>query len=278
MAKTIFIIILSLSFLDKPWARSKEESPQFSFEKGLEQVSDQNYTDAIKFFDQALYLEPSNPDIAYNLGVAYLYEKQFGPAIAYLRYAIHLSPLFGSARNALEKAYELSNTQTASEDLTEFEVLREYLLGRWPRTVFIFLLCFSFLFSGWFLITWLGNRKKAKIDELEAPPFPPIAGALIAFFILTLVLAGLKFVDGASDRGSILPKEVDLRSGPSEDFPKIAQIFEGFDVIIKRKQKDWVQIVHPGGYSGWVPKNSLLEYSNRGSHRELYLGKYTKEE
>ena len=262
---TLWALFLSFFVLSSAMATPPDENPEYLFEQGLKAYSDGNLEQAKEFYANAYTLEPNNPNLAYNLAVVFMAREEIGASIAMLRRAIHLSPTFSSARKALEKAFEKTSTQTASEKLTNYEVLRFYLLGRIPAMIFFFITAILFLFAGWTFIGWLGQRKRAKIDELENPVIPTSAIVLLSCLAISLFLTGFKVFDGFQTRGSIVEKNVELHSGPSSEHPKIAELFEGFDVIIKRRKDQWVQVQHPGGYSGWLDSSKLFEYSTDSS-------------
>ena len=246
-----------------------DENPEYQFSQGLKAFSDGDLAMAKSHYVKAYALEPANPNIAYNLGIVFLAQEKVGPSIAMLRRAIYLSPTFGSARKALDKAFEKTNTQTAAEALTNFEILRSYLLGRIPSAIFLFITALLFLFAGWNFIGWLGQRKRAKIDELDPPMISTTTILLVTALILSTVLSGFKLFDLTRTRAVVINSNVDLRSGPSSDHPRIAEIFEGFDVIIKREKDGWAQIEHPGGYSGWLQTSQIFNYSTNDSRFEF---------
>ncbi|MEZ4870899.1 MAG: SH3 domain-containing protein [Bdellovibrionales bacterium] len=130
-----------------------------------------------------------------------------------------------------------------------------------PTDVGLALLIATLLFAGWNGIKFLGQRKKAFEEELTLPNFPiPVAASFILLIALCLVLT-IKINDLTKVKGTIILNEQPLYSGPTETSASLFKLSEGFEVIIKKHQNDWTLITYPGGFTGWVPDETIFKHT-----------------
>ncbi len=109
---------------------------QTSVEKGLKDLREENYEEALVEFMKARKQEPTSSRIAYYLGVTYKHMEQYDEAVPYLRDAVTFAPRIKEALVELTDAlYQLDNLDEAKKwlDVAEKESLSsgrlEFLKG-----------------------------------------------------------------------------------------------------------------------------------------------------
>ena len=56
--------------------------------------------------------------------------------------------------------------------------------------------------------------------------------------------------------------EVDVRSGPAENFPVQFKVHDGLTVAIEEQRGDWVRIGMGGDWEGWLPSSAVESVRN----------------
>lgn len=85
-----YCLLLTANFLLAPSAFA-EEAPS-PLEKGIQLLNENRLDDALKIFQEASTLNPSDPMPYYYLGVAYHKKREFAPAINALNKALNIQP------------------------------------------------------------------------------------------------------------------------------------------------------------------------------------------
>lgn len=102
----------------------KSDPAAYHYQMGLSYLGERNYTGALIELTEAEKLDP-NPDVLYNLGMAYMGKKRPDLAEQKLQRAIMLRPNFSTARNDLGVAYlELKRWDNA---IQQFKIVKDDL-------------------------------------------------------------------------------------------------------------------------------------------------------
>ena len=103
----------------------KPNPAAYHYQMGLSYLGDRNYSSALIDLTQAEKLDPENPDVLYNLALAYVGKKRPDLAEARFLKAILLKPGFSAARNDLGVAYlELKRWDSA---IQQFKIVKDDL-------------------------------------------------------------------------------------------------------------------------------------------------------
>jgi len=201
----------------------------------------------------------------YNLGNVATRQKHFGEALGYFRRALALKPQ--DKDTWFNYRFVLNNTPNQlalGRNLSNYEFIRNEYLNRFSFTQSLIVLFFASLFMLWNLYKYIRNYKfKGEEDKsLGVPPLLLIIWGIL--FLVSISSSTLKLIDTFTERGTIVVAKVDLRSGPSETNASMSELTEGLEVLVQSDEKDWKQVTHPNGLTGWVPKNSIMTTTGWG--------------
>lgn len=234
-----------------------------AYQKGLKHYQDKDFSRAREHFKMAWSSEPQNPLVLYNWGLSEYQLENNGMALAAWRKALFLDPDLEPASRAIEFLMSTSSVGSTSYRGGYWESYRAKILSRVSINQ-IFLLTLVLLVScGWLVIRYLGQRKMAVEEELPLPPIPWLGIALLVFFLAFQMTAALKVYDYFTPRATVIAQTVTVKSAPTKDSSTLFEIYEGSEVLLKRKTSDWSQVKYPGGLTGWVESQSLFHTSGR---------------
>lgn len=125
MKKLIFalFILTSCSSNQKDVDKKKAE---LYFSQGTNRLMDKDYTEALKHLLEANNLEPENPLILNNLGMAYYFKGKPDIAKTFIKQSLELDPKNSDARNNLASIY--FTEKNYDEAIKEYEVILADLL------------------------------------------------------------------------------------------------------------------------------------------------------
>lgn len=254
------LFFLTLTFLSSAaYSQSTEEL----FGNALKSYQEGRFQEAKDQFEQVLNQQPNNFSLLYNLGLTEYRLGHLGPAIALWRRALNINPSQPDAEIALQLALNKLERKSLSQQVSFLEQFRSALLVDISFNQIIGFFAFVLLATGWVLISYLGSRKQAFQNESPPPPFKFIYAVLVLIFLLSTTLLALKTWDHFTPRGTILPKKVEVRAGPGATFTPLFDLYEGLEIIIERSESEWVKVIYPGGRSGWVPKDAVLQTTGK---------------
>lgn len=117
---------------------------------------------------------------------------------------------------------------------------------------------------GWILLFGFTSSCAASAiyaDRRFGPSRRRWLSALVACLALVLVsgtlFAGMAWQRETAREGVVLAASLDVRSGPSDTNPVLFTVHEGLLVELAADARNWVQVVLPNGWNGWVPHESV---------------------
>ena len=239
-------------------ASAAEANFDASFRAGLSDYQTKDYAKAATEFQTALTLDDRNTAAMDNLALAAFQLNKKGEAIAWFRRALSENSSDAAARAGLRYGFSQLGVKEIPHKLESFETLHEKLLVSLNLEELLALSAITLLVGGWWALQWAGRRKRALESEEATPTFPWQAVITLAVCVAASVLAGLKSEDLRQPRGTIVVEKIGAKTLPSENGVALFDLFEGFEVVINDRQKDWVQVTYPGGLSGWIPRAALI--------------------
>lgn len=88
--------------------------------------------------------------------------------------------------------------------------------------------------------------------------FRPAVAVLVTASLLALTGSGAlaaKLARAADRREAIvLAMRTEVRSGPGQSSPQLAEIHEGLKLDVRAEREGWLQVSLPTGLTGWVPR------------------------
>lgn len=245
------------------WSGSALSSDQIlaqnEFNAGATAYLAKDYKNALNHFNEALKQDPNNESILVNLGLTHYYLQQKGLSLGYFRRALYFSPGFLSpARMGVNLVKNNLNPPDNSEQIDFLSYLHGQIFQMTSVSSYLFLGALLFLLCGWLWINFIKARKEALEKDLPLPPFSLVIPVLTFCFLVVTTLTGLKVFDLTFIRATVIAPNISVHTAPDEAQMKLFELHEGFEVIIKKLQDDWVQIKYPGQAAGWIKKEHLF--------------------
>lgn len=265
----LFFASFSVAADERPDATAPlEKTPGFEilFKTGLESYQKKDYAQAKASFASALDAQPGNVAAAVNLALSYCQLGQAGPCLAYFRKALWWDPQSPDARQGFDYAWSKLEVKEIPHRLETYEVLRDRVLNRFHLDQFLAVTAACFFAAGWVTLSAVGRRRRALEDEMAPPAWPVSSPFLLTLTVLMIALSVMKIYDTSLPRGTILEEKVGVLSAPEATGVPLFDLYAGFEVILKNRQGDWIQVTYPGALSGWIPKSSVLRTSGGPSN------------
>ena len=220
--------------------------PTRFFLNGLAAYDAKQYSQAAKIFSQLASQGITNSQLFYNTGNAYLKAKDLGAAILWYERSMRLKPNDPDLKFNLQYARSLTRDATGDQTLPLSKVLFfwKYFLN--TKTIQICAILFNAVF--WMILFYRYWRQKKLIN-----------GQCLIMIILSLVftLTGFyNFYEKFSQKQAIiLPAEISIRSGLTEESTELFVLHAGTKVDIQKTDKEYCRIYFSRGKIGWVPKD-----------------------
>ncbi len=233
--------------VDLPRAQERAAEGNRAYESG-------RWDDAIEAWQQAIDAGLDHEVILYNLGNAWFKKGRIGKAILFYRRALRMNPRDGAARSNLQRAMaQVRDEALQPLSLPIFLRPLEWIYGRlslneWTMVSLAlwWLLILVAALRGWWRPSWLQGR-----------------GLLWVFGLLLLFAVSMTALHLRRERlrheAVVVAEEVEVRSGPGDDYRLSFKIHEGLPVFIDRREGDWTRIHLGGELVGWVPSDRIEE-------------------
>jgi tetratricopeptide (TPR) repeat protein len=216
-------------------------APAGLYNQGNQLYASKDYAGAARAYEQALRAGP-NADVCYNLGNALFKSGRIGPAIVQYRRARYLRPRDAEiGRNlAFARSYRVDRAPVTAGPLARGLDRAFHLLSRREAALLAAaLLAFAALsLSIWIVRRWTWFLSGAAVL------------AMLALFCLVTRWVWDGEV-GARPAVVVVP-EVDVSSGPGEEFKQILLVHDGTEVRIREQRGGYLLVQLPGGNGGWV--------------------------
>ena len=259
MLKTIVALcFFTLSFAVYAQDAGSKES---IFQKGIQAYQSKQYEDARASFQSLLDQGFVTAEILHNLALTQYQLNQKPLALALWRKALSLDPSLRAARNGRDftegelnqRGYERDQITQFLRSLLEYVSLYEAL---WMVALMIGA-------AGFLWIRYLGERKTAFDEELPLPTFPTAAVILSSMLVVWVAFTGLKARQSFKVRATVIGSGVNARSLPAEDGVGLFELRGGSEVLIRRANDGWSQVLNSDGSSGWIKNSDLFITSGR---------------
>lgn len=230
------------------WTGSVFAAPTEVFTRGIEAFQKNDFTESRQRFLELLADHPNDPTLLYNLGLVELSDKHPGRAKAYWRKALYLDPGASAPLAGLSK---LKKLVPSDEDSA--------LMALHRRVPFPILAGFAWICFTLGTFLFIRFRKKQKAGT---PSGWASWGTALGFFALFTFLSIHNFFSlHWSLQGVIMDSSVPARSSPTDEAPTLFEFREGDDVVVHRRQQDWLQVQKSATAIGWVKKTQVFIHS-----------------
>jgi tetratricopeptide (TPR) repeat protein len=218
------------------------------FYDGIRHYKNGAYPEAIEAFLNIVQDGVHNSKLYYNLGNAYLKNDQLGPAILWYEKARRLSP--NDPDLNFNRDYALSQLKDArDEKALPWEEIFLFWRQLLPPTMIQWMaIGFNLLFWSLLLLARIFKKKSYRIG----------GGVCLVLTLVFMLTAGYNVYEARyQQEGIILPKEVSVRSGLTEDATELFVLHSGTKVTIEREHQEYVRIHFSKGKIGWVRKTDI---------------------
>ena len=221
------------------------------YNNGINEYKNENYSNAIQFFNMILDIEYESEELYYNLGNSYYLKNNIPMSIWSYEKCLKLNPLNKDAQFNLK----LSNLNVKDRIeipkapllLKLFRLLKTLLLpSEWILLWMISLLAISFLYSirKIFFIDFIKNIEFIIISILIILIFPGIFSIYDSYII---------------NEGIIISSKIEVYSAPNTSSTELFNIHSGLKVDIEDFENNWIRIKLIDGKEGWIQSNQILE-------------------
>ena len=245
MKRVLALLILWLCMPAGAWA--VPEDLMQAFEKGNAAYQEADFNTAVQEYESILEGGFTAPEIEYNIGNAYLKGGSVGRAILHYRRALTMDPSLEDAERNLDFARRRTRDVQQSSSagiswLTRFGLTTGKAV--WMLLAAVVLWCLV----GAARIFWWPNHFMGNI----------VSGAFSGLVLLSLV--GLLYqvsMNRSVHEGVVLAEEIEVRSGPGQEFTVHFRLHEGSEVELIRESVGWQEVRVSAELQGWIPVSSV---------------------
>jgi tetratricopeptide (TPR) repeat protein len=223
-------------------------SPQEVFQRGEELYREGRYEEAAEQYEALISQGVVDGALCYNLGNAYFKSGRLGLAILNYERALRQMPGDDDTKANLAFANELIVDVVQRPPMPSYVAWAVDLYHALDPDLCAALLSVSFLLGGAATAILIVGRW----PQLRTPAIY----TLVVVGVVTLLSASVLTakVQSSAERveAIVLAQALDVRSGPGESNPQLAEIHEGLKVSVLGGREGWLQIRLPNGLTGWV--------------------------
>lgn len=243
----LFSIVISLTLCAALFA----QSPEDIFRKANVNYEDEDYGQAITFYEMLLKMDRVSAEVFYNLGNSCFKLKKIGKAIVNYERALRMAP---RDRDILLNLKLARGMIVDKISVQEKGFILSSILFFYDRmninelTVFasiLYLIVMALLMFSVFLVA---NRRKI---------FYTAGTVGILFLFFTVFLAVKIHDENLIKRAIVISEKVDVRSGPKEDYLLQFSLHQGTRVRVVAERQHWFEIDLSKDLRGWLPKDSV---------------------
>lgn len=226
------------------------------FQKGLLAYRNQDFSEARDSFLKLLQEGQQSPNILHNLALSNFQLGDKALAMALWRKALAMDPSFHPA--IAGRDYLEASTNMRPWERDQLSLYMRRLLDSVSLHEFLWWLAGVLAFCGFLWIRYFAKRREALEDELPLPSFPFHATIVSFFFLLGATLCWFKVQHLRYDRATVIVARAEARSLPNDDSVALFEIAGGQEVIVRRQERDWLQVQNSDRATGWLKESEVL--------------------
>jgi hypothetical protein len=248
MKRKIVILVLPILLLSMSGTKADLETASALFHKGNQSYEEGKFDQAIQEYEEILNLGIKDFRVFYNLGNAHFRRNQLGKAILNYRRALDLRPRDEDAQANLSyiKLYTLDKIE--ERKINPFSNILRSFLALWSVDEYAVLTSLFYTLSMLFgiLMLFRGPKRHLRLGFVTV---------LILMVIFGSSLLAKIYYESV-DHGVVIAPEVEIRSGPGEDYILQVTGHEGLEFRLDGEAETWYRISLPNGIRGWIPKDA----------------------
>ena len=248
MKKRIAVLALLALLLSVPRAGADLETAGALFDKGNQSYEEERFDQAIEQYEEILNLGVKDFRVFYNLGNAHFRQNQLGKAILNYRRALDLRPRDEDAQANLAFSKLFTLDKIEEQKINPLSTMLHSFLDLWSVDEFAVLTSAFYTLSMLFgiLMLFRGPKRYLRLG-------------FVAVLILMVIFGSsllAKIYYESVDHGVVIAPQVEIRSGPGEDFILQVTGHEGLEFRLDGESEGWYRISLPNGIRGWIPRDA----------------------
>ena len=236
MKKTIFIILLSFNSLF---------AQENFFTKGNELYANQDYNNAIIYYDSILEMGIENWKIYYNLGNCHYKQNNIANAIW------HYEKSLKHKKNK-KTQYNLDLAKLKTVD--KITILPQLFYEKWWHSIIELFNTKTWQITTLILIWLLLIYKSIDIYFYKLNKL--ILNTILFLSVLCCLVSFSSYKKTIKKEGIIFSSSITVYSAPTEKSTNLFSIHEGLKVQKNDQIGDWINIKLENGNSGWIKENN----------------------
>jgi tetratricopeptide (TPR) repeat protein len=218
------------------------------FLDGIAAYQSGDYDRAVEAFGRIADSGVENAKLYYNLANAYLKNDDLGRAVQWYEKALKLAPNDPDLNFNYDYAVSLIKDEKGEKELPLARILFFWKYHYSAKTIQYSAIILNALFWLCLLMTVLFKKPVFKTSAF-----------IILFLSLTLALTAIYnyYESYHFKQGIILPPQVSVRSGLSNDSTELFKLHAGTKVTIERENESHFRIYFATGKIGWIKKQDL---------------------
>jgi len=229
--------------------REQSRTANVLFGKGNQSYEEGKFDLAIQEYEKILDLGIRNFKVFYNLGNAYFRQNQLGRAIVSYRRALALQPRDEDAKANLSFVKLFTLDKIEEQKINPLSNMLHWFLNLWSVDEFALFATFFYTISMALGILMIFKRSKRYLL------------VIFATFLIFLLIFGsslfAKLYFDSLNYGVVIISQVEVRSGPGEDYILQFTGHEGLEFRVEEEAEGWYRISLPNGIRGWIPKQAV---------------------
>jgi tetratricopeptide (TPR) repeat protein len=219
------------------------------FQKGNQSYEEGRFEQAVEAYEKILNLGVKNFRVFYNLGNAYFRQNQLGKAVLNYRRALALEPRDEDVQANLSFAKLFTLDKIEEQKINPLSNLLHWFLDLWSLDELALLssLFYTLSMALGILMIFRRSRRYLKIG-------------FVAFLILLAIFGSSLFAKiyfESLDYGVVIVPQVQVRSGPGDDYILQFTGHEGLEFRVDEEAEGWYRISLPNGIRGWIPEDTV---------------------
>ncbi|MFH1478333.1 MAG: tetratricopeptide repeat protein [Candidatus Omnitrophota bacterium] len=245
--KAVFIFFIVFIFSGVLFA----DPPEDIFNSANLKYQNEDYEGAAALYEKLIDMDKANVEVFYNLGNSYFKKGSTGKAILNYERALRISPRDRDILLNLKIARALTLDKIEGPDrgfilsaiFFFYDKLNIDELTIASSMIFIIMIMFLV-----FSINFVEKRKYI---------FYTVSAFGILFIVFIIFLSSKIQAQYFLKEAIVISEEIDIRSGPKEDYLKQFTLHEGTRLRVLKKINNWYEVGLSKDLRGWLPQDSV---------------------
>lgn len=238
-----------------------------AFQEGVLAYQAKKFDVALPAFQFAVQQDSTNVQALVNLSLVQFQLGSKYEALALMRKAYSLDPYFAEADQGLRYLTKHIEVREIPHRISLWQNMHDNLFSQFTLSRFIFIHILTLVGFAWFLLVYLGKRKRAQLGDGEFPAVTVMNVLFALLFVVSTCLLICKWIDQSTSRGTVVVDKAVVYSAPAVDSVQLYELSGGSEVQMenykKEQDKSWLQITYPGAATGWIQQDTILQTSGR---------------